>query len=625
MKRSFFAVCTITLLGLAAILPGCQFAQDALEALLSDSDAPKGAKASSVLKRRTRSGSTTNVAAAMKLMESEERQQSGATTDADIELPTDQVAFLKKNNGSRLKFKDEFTRIDVGTLNTSGKTVGSENATSLGGFDQKFVISNLPRMPVRNQGGRGTCASFAGIGHLESFFLKKYPQLPSLDLAEQYFYYSAKPFCLESSHSPKGCRAGSEEGSLSEDGYNASIKMSGFDLMSEDSCPYNPQRGANDIQYEMVEGQCVGNLPIAHVKAIDYVDTAQQILDYVQKKDTAVVIYTKLSDNWIKTNGLVTLKDAGPAEDNPHAGGHAYLVVGAKPINMPSEGNLCFIVKNSWSAGWGLEGMTCITLAWFNQYRFKVPFPVVTDAELSPEFLAKFGPNPSPTPGPTPNPTPPPDPTPNPSPPPAAFTKALLQGDDGDWYETELKAGAAADKVVVRGILENDSPTNELELDLAKDRILFKGVEVGRIFKEQLTLCTADYSEACQLSYIPAEGGLKIEFMQFAERTASMQASLEQKPDTEWKDLVKVTSNFGMQVTDAKQGIGLRLVDGNKKPSGKPLGLHLDVTTGQIITRGQTVGEVGGQNGFDICTGNFKNSCRFVVGGESLLNLFVRK
>jgi hypothetical protein len=502
--------------------------------------------------------------------------------------------------------------------------VPADSTDALTGVDAGFVISTLPKMPVRDQGRRGTCASFAGIGQLESFLLKKYPQLPSLDLAEQYFYYASKTDQCLGDHVPLGCSL-QEEGSRDSDGYQASITGMSFDIPDEASCPYQNQRGDNDIQYQDVQSQCLPATPIARVTAVSMVMTAQEILDYLKTKDVAVAIDSTLSCNWRHNSGFVTLAGAGDTscEKDGHTAGHAYLVVGARPID-PSmgEGNMCFLVKNSWG-DWGLEGLSCVTLAWFNQYRRPHAFTVVDDAELSPEYLAQFASTPAaPAPGPLPDPPPPPQPMPAAGPPETPL-RTVLEGDNGSWSVMEVRSTGGAG-VAVRGILADGTPTNELALERQQDALSFEGVEVGRLYLDQMQLCTAKFSALCQLSYLPADGGLKIEFMQHARQSAMLERTLGSSQGVQWQELFALTRSYGLQMASTSAGLGLRLVDGNKTPVGKPLGLQIDLRSGEIISGGMSVGAIG-TGGVDLCTGAFKNSCRLVVGGDRLLNLFVRR
>ena len=56
----------------------------------------------------------------------------------------------------------------------------------------EYTIPALDKMPVRDQGQRGTCAAFAAIGQLEGYLLENY-SLESIDLSEQRFYAMSKP------------------------------------------------------------------------------------------------------------------------------------------------------------------------------------------------------------------------------------------------------------------------------------------------------------------------------------------------------------------------------------------------------------------------------------------------
>src|SRR5207248_2550538 len=98
------------------------------------------------------------------------------------------------------------------------------------------------------------------------------------------------------------------------------------------------------------------------------VRSANDILNFLKKYDLPVPVGTTLSKNWMDNDGMITYAKSQEPGFGPHAGGHAYLVVGARKLDeakYPNEGGLCFVIKNSWGTGWGQQGYSCMTLAWF--------------------------------------------------------------------------------------------------------------------------------------------------------------------------------------------------------------------------------------------------------------------
>lgn len=119
---------------------------------------------------------TVSVAAAEVLTAAQKAKESFASTG----FKRDEATFFSRAApGFTLRPAPEFSLLADTVTWTSNKT--------------RFTISTLDRMPVRDQGQRGTCAAHAGVGQLEGLILKKYPEISGINLSEQRFYYMAKP------------------------------------------------------------------------------------------------------------------------------------------------------------------------------------------------------------------------------------------------------------------------------------------------------------------------------------------------------------------------------------------------------------------------------------------------
>ena len=119
----------------------------------------------------------------------------------------------------------------------------------------EILISNMNRVPVRHQGQRGTCASFAAVGHLEYLIINKFgDKLSTIDLSEQRFYMMSLPEFWNSN--PVGGVTDKDAGSVPDNGFMMSYgKSKGqtipsdnpeYNIPLEVDCPYNGSPGANN-------------------------------------------------------------------------------------------------------------------------------------------------------------------------------------------------------------------------------------------------------------------------------------------------------------------------------------------------------------------------------------------
>lgn len=534
----------------------------------------------------------------------------------------------------------------------------------------RFTISTLDKMPVRDQGDRGTCAAFAGIGQLEGLILKKFPATTAIDLSEQRFYYAAKP-----DHWATGGDPGSE-GSDSGSGFASSARFAwtdfnpahkyqgdfpaGLNIPLEVDCPYGPKPGANDLQLPHPSGCTKGAVKVKGYASWNenegaQLKTAQQIYDFLLQKDYPVIVGTRLSQNWDDTDGMITVKDGGTPANSPHAGGHAYLIVGARKLSeaeFPGEGGMCFVIKNSWGKGWGVNGLACMTLAWFNAWRFPDDaYPLVTDVEMD-AATVKAGEDGAKT---VPANIVEPDPGTKGSGDAepfgglkkkrgeahvdfaatdatdgaggilltiADFTVGKLIGPDDQAYKVLYRVDG--DSVAVRGVLKGqEKQTNDFTATLKDGKFLMREVP-GRepmAFGEldttagQMTLCSRAYTNVCHLNYVAEWNELVSGLTEQAARTE------EPREPFEWKGVS--LKGYGIEVSVPDE-LGSKLdvrfqLDGAYT---NPQRFAVDLLGGAISWRGKQIGDY---QKFQVCNGSFADVCRVVVAGDKFHVLFKAK
>jgi C1A family cysteine protease len=232
------------------------------------------------------------------------------------------------------------------------------------------VITGSLDFPVRDQAGRGTCASFTGVRLLEIVLQQN--GLPS-DLSEQYFYWSSKPKCQTSP-----C---TKSGSWFFEGFEFSKKASGPNIPLEADCPYNPKPDpANDTQIPLGAPCSKG---FAKVKRFTILkDTHDEVVAAIRRgQPVAGAFY--LSENFFENQGLITLAGARKSQ-REHSGGHAIVLTGymALPESLhSSEGKVCFLTTNSWGKGWGMGGHACLTERWMQEHAIS-HFTVIDEMEV---------------------------------------------------------------------------------------------------------------------------------------------------------------------------------------------------------------------------------------------------
>ncbi|MDY6984899.1 MAG: C1 family peptidase [Candidatus Thermoplasmatota archaeon] len=195
--------------------------------------------------------------------------------------------------------------------------------------------------PIRDQGQRGTCASFSGTAFLES-------ELSERDLSEQYFFYACKQ----------------RDGSPYSDGTTMTavrdaIKYDG--ACYEETWPYNPYPTDDPAQGPAPAGAAAEakNFVYPNVQYWGYffspsIEALKSKLDNGHMISFGVPVY----DSWYsspetKRTGVITM----PLSNDQTVGGHAMDIVGYVD-NANYAGGGYFLIRNSWGTDWAYESVT---------------------------------------------------------------------------------------------------------------------------------------------------------------------------------------------------------------------------------------------------------------------------
>jgi hypothetical protein len=542
--------------------------------------------------------------------------------------------FLVQTSRLRESIRPErFSLIDLRDWGVED-AVGGGNKTpfeypDLDGLSSRYVVPRLDAIPVRNQGGRGTCAAFTGIGHLEYAVMRASPGLPTVDLSEQRFYFNSRPECQAT-----GCSL-HEAGSNHIVGFRQSIGSSQLDIPLEVDCPYNPRQGDNELQVPQAPGCSRG---VVRVVAMELAYQPADILRVLTETGLPVPYASPLSSNYFSTSGMITARQAGPPPgDNMHAAGHAYLIVGYQLLpNMPEEGGMCFIIKNSWGTGWGAGGYACMTLAWMEAWRYENwgGHPVVVQLELADELLTEGVPD---------DPRPPdnfdsdtyddetldddalddttPIPDPEPEPDGLRFTSGWLRGPDARAYRMveASESSETGDRWHMRADLRGDGrTTNTLVLEQRGIELWFDGDLVGETSGGTATLCTGRFDPVCSLRYNRARNALYIEFVYDELRR------LQSLPQEEWRPLIRLPSGAGLEILRPESlveallsplFIRLQGREGRNRPLRIAINRRLEITSMRA-----PIGSLRPDR-LALCTGGYRDSCSLLAGRDGLMVL----
>lgn len=194
--------------------------------------------------------------------------------------------------------------------------------------------------PVKNQGKRGTCTSFAGCAYAEFFNSLEFRN-PDLDLSEEYLFKRIKEIDLiDYNYSGYGaygrscCKALQKFGTCLEK--TAPYNFNG----SEDSWQTLPMNASMDLEadiYKINTYASVQNKTVEGLKNAIY--SSQRPLV------TGVILYGSYRS--AKTNGgILPIPKSGETK----IGGHYMLMVGF------NDNKRRFELKNSWGEKWGDKG-----------------------------------------------------------------------------------------------------------------------------------------------------------------------------------------------------------------------------------------------------------------------------
>lgn len=408
-RKSLNAALLALLAGGALATGGCDAAKKLLEELqkqnatgprkLSDEDAFRH------LARDRSAAPETDVASIVSVIDDQAaaaggQKQAGVVSDPAKAKMLKSVALARRT--IQVKKFDKTMDKFIPDMKSGPKADCDNGPIDVASLEDELLIRNIEKIPVRDQKYRGTCAAFTGIGAIEYAALNGVkqniganPNLPTLDLSEQRFYWQSKIEC----QAPSDCKISqSGEGSWYGTGFDASVEASSdgatTNIPFEQDCAYAsmPGESPNDSDTQNPQPDACSKGAVA-VRKVDSWCGIKQIIKFLQD-GYAVPYASPLTSNWESNDGLITAADMAPGESG-HAGGHAFLIVGYKklPPSVPeSEGGLCFVIKNSWGTGWGAGGYSCMTVGWMKKVGFEgffdYPQPVPVEVLLAQELQA---------------------------------------------------------------------------------------------------------------------------------------------------------------------------------------------------------------------------------------------
>ena len=530
------------------------------------------------------------------------RLEDGNTTPEQRFHPPEHVVdFLREHEQARATYDKRNYGTGFQASGHVGGQVGSATAA-----EGDFVVPNLDKLPIRNQGQRGTCAAFAAIGNIEAAVLQSAPQLTTVDLSEQHFYWLSKPRCQNGS-----CGHG-QEGSSFEEGFAICRQHSGLDIPDEGNCPYVSEFRSNDTQSPQAEACSHGS---ADVRTSHKVIGAQGLIDALRKYRLPIPIGTKLSASFMEGESLISIENSSKEAHGMHADGHGYLVVGYKRMpDKPEEGGVCFIIRNSWGRGWGRGGYSCVTQAWLQAFWEDPETTMVTEVELGPELAPKEPLPPVPTPKPRPEPKPAPQPAP--APPGPIASEGHLRGSNGSNYAASWHSDGKTAEILLQW--RDNSAPGRLTLQQRKRQLYQDDVAVGRIDGDLLYLCSGPFSSHCQLlatTATPRQVKVAVAGVHAAPHYGSTGKTEQWLPVVATPDGGQLQALPGGSATSLS--VRVRYVPAGGGPTPE---VEFTFQDGRLLFGGRTVGSIRPDE-IGLCTGQWASACELFGSEDGLVVL----
>ena len=269
------------------------------------------------------------------------------------------------------------TSFAPGQVTTHGLGALDEREPGTGGGEEPASFAPLPESvdlhpqmaPIRNQGGRGACVSFACTAVRE--YLMGVPQSNQSDLSEQFLYWDCKNVDMLPG-----------AGTFIRVGMNR-LELDG--IPNEVDWPYNPTPIAgNEGQAPPPAGAAQKAAPnrIGGFTALtpNSLDALRRALADGSPVAFSVPVYTSWFTEPTHSSGDVRLPVPGEKKE----GGHAMCMVGYQTDEAVPGGGF-FIVRNSWGTDWACDSEVAAGYA-------RLPFAYITQygnsaytAQLAPE------------------------------------------------------------------------------------------------------------------------------------------------------------------------------------------------------------------------------------------------